>query len=272
MKVFISWSGPTSHQVALVLRDWLSQVIQSIKPYVSSEDIDKGARWSSDIAKELDGSEYGIVCLTQDNLNAPWINFEAGALGKSMDKNKVSPFLFRIERSQVQGPLVQFQSTVFERNDMFKLLSSINDAHEADSLEEGRLQQAFKVWWPMLQERLDAIPHEHAQHAEGDRAEATDASEILEELLDLTRKNHKILCDPATILPPDYLSQVVPLRLKGVDISRPLMEIVGRFKELQRCCSRVREASLGQTTPEMAELFDLVYRMEAPIRYFSSDI
>ena len=65
LKVFISWSGEESHKTALVLREWLPSVIQSITPYVSSEDIDKGTRWASDIAGELDESSFGILCVTK---------------------------------------------------------------------------------------------------------------------------------------------------------------------------------------------------------------
>ena len=92
MKVFLSWSGSRSHKVALVFRDWLPSVIQEIVPYVSSEDIDKGARWSTDIAKELSDSKFGILCVTRDNINAPWLTFEAGALSKTMDKAFVTRF------------------------------------------------------------------------------------------------------------------------------------------------------------------------------------
>ena len=99
MKVFISWSGNKSHKVAMIFREWLPSVIQSLEPYVSSEDIDKGARWSSDIAKELEDSTFGILCVT-------------------MDKSFVTPFLFDIKRSEVNGPILQFQSTVFEKEDM----------------------------------------------------------------------------------------------------------------------------------------------------------
>src|SRR6266403_3949719 len=100
MKVFISWSGPISNKVAVLLRDWLPSVIQAVEPYVSSEDIDKGARWSTDIAKELEAAHFGILCITPDNISAPWINFEAGALSKALDKSKVVPLLVGVKKSE----------------------------------------------------------------------------------------------------------------------------------------------------------------------------
>ena len=114
MKVFVSWSGAVSHEVALAFKEWLPLVIQSIDPYVSSEDIQKGARWSVDVEKALAESRFGIICLTEDNLTAPWINFEAGALSKAIENAQVNvcPFLFNIRQSSVEGPLSQFQSVL----------------------------------------------------------------------------------------------------------------------------------------------------------------
>ncbi|HEX8391686.1 MAG TPA: hypothetical protein VF665_04935 [Longimicrobium sp.] len=130
MKVFLSWSGTISHGVALAFREWLPLVIQSVQPYVSSEDIDKGARWSSDIAAELAESTYGILFVTPENIEAPWLNFEAGALSKAVDKAFVTPFLFGVKRSDVKGRIVQFQSAIYERADVWKMLQSINAAAE----------------------------------------------------------------------------------------------------------------------------------------------
>ncbi|HAV1379347.1 TPA: TIR domain-containing protein [Vibrio parahaemolyticus] len=195
LKVFLSWSGETSHKVALAFREWLPSVIQSIEPYVSSEDIDKGARWSTDIAKELEDSTYGILCVTQENMNAPWLTFEAGALSKTMDKSLVSPFLFDVKRSEVHGPILQFQSTVFDKEDIKKLVVGLNKASEKEVLTDERLNRAFDVWYPTLEKELNelkSVAKKDADTVEQSIGEPVN-SEILEEILDLSRVNQKLL-------------------------------------------------------------------------------
>lgn len=198
MKVFLSWSGTHSHKVALVFRDWLPSVIQAISPYVSSEDIDKGARWSTDIAKELADSTFGILCVTRENINASWLNFEAGALSKTMDKSFVSPFLFDIKRSEVDGPILQFQSTIFEKEDLKKLVNTLNKACEKDGLTADRLNKAFEVWYPTLENELNKLKGAQPSEAEepDDDLQTPKAQEILEEILELSRINQKLLRNP----------------------------------------------------------------------------
>jgi hypothetical protein len=209
MKVFLSWSGKLSHRIACELRDWLPSVVQSIKPYVSSEDIDKGARWSSDIAKELEQSTYGILCVTKDNIDASWLNFEAGALSKTIDKSFVSPFLFNLKRSDVRGPLLQFQSTVFEKEDVRKLLESINSrAPETERLDLAVLKRGFEVWWPHLETALQKTLKTD-QESEPKKQTTSKQEMMLEEILDLSRSQFKVLRSPEELLPPGYLEYVL---------------------------------------------------------------
>lgn len=198
MKVFLSWSGDTSHKVAMILREWLPSVIQSIEPYVSSEDIDKGARWSTYIASELQDSTYGILCVTKENLHAPWLMFEAGALSKTMEKSYVCPFLFDIKRAEVNGPALQFQSTIFEKEDIKKLLQSLNQACSQGQLTSEQLDKAFGVWFPSLEDSLNTLLTSlpSADTKEKHDEIAIHSTEILEEILDISRINQKLLRNP----------------------------------------------------------------------------
>lgn len=206
MKVFLSWSGATSHKVACAFREWLPMVIQSVVPYVSSEDIDKGARWSTDIAKELEDSRYGIICVTRENILAPWVNFEAGALSKIIDKSHVTPFLFDLKRSDVQGPLLQFQSTILEGDDILKLLQSINNrATETERLRDETLRKSFEVWWPHLENSLTAVTFPPDVQANAVISDKDKSQDILEELLDLARGQQRLLTTPPALLPVEYL-------------------------------------------------------------------
>lgn len=157
MNVFVSWSGPTSHRVAIVLRDWLRSALQAVEPYVSSENVDKGARWNTEISQELESSNFGILCVTPENIGSPWLNFEAGALSKALDRARVTPFLFRVERTAITEPLRQFQSTLPEKDDVRKLVKSLNSALGDQALDEGRVDEIFDVWWPRLEHELGAI-------------------------------------------------------------------------------------------------------------------
>jgi hypothetical protein len=159
MKIFIGWSGERSKKIAQLLYEWLPTVVQNIKPYMSTE-IEKGARWGSSVAEELKLCNFGIFCMTPENLTASWIHFEAEALSKVVGQSHVVPVLFDVLQSDVQGPLIQFQSMTFDRQEVMRLLKTINtaasEAGEA-ALEEGRLERALSGLWDQLDKGIKEI-------------------------------------------------------------------------------------------------------------------
>jgi hypothetical protein len=192
MKVFLSWSGKISHEVALVFKDWLPQVIQTVEPYVSSEDIEKGSRWSGEIEKALRDSGFGIICLTKDNLTAPWLNFEAGALSKVIKDSSahVCPFLFGLERSVVQGPLVQFQSVTNDEKEVRRLIKTLFDVakEENDKLQFAVTEKSFERFWPDLERALHKIEETHRSSSPPPKRTTED---VLNEILELTRNQSR---------------------------------------------------------------------------------
>ncbi|RZK01472.1 MAG: toll/interleukin-1 receptor domain-containing protein [Flavobacterium sp.] len=183
MKVFISWSGEVSRNIAEILKQWLPNVIQAIKPYYSPDDISKGSRWSSDIAQELEDSRIGVICLTKDNWQSPWINFEAGALSKNIDKAKVVPLLFGLEPTEITGPLVQFQAAQFNKVEMLKMIQMINSELET-SLGIDVINRGFGKWWPDLESSIQKEIKKSIDYGSGNRRDQRD---MLEEALTILR-------------------------------------------------------------------------------------
>lgn len=208
MKVFISWSGTKSQEVAKVLKQWIPCVIQSVEPYFSSADIDKGARWSTDIAKELQDASFGILCVTKDNLSSSWLNFEAGALSKSIEQSKVCPFLVDLKPSDIQNsPILQFQMASATKDDVFKLFKSINSNLGDSKLNEDVLSTTFDTFWPKIEEALkgvSSVTETSVPVKKGNK----DTQAPIEEILELVRYQHKLLKSPEELLPPQYLYEV----------------------------------------------------------------
>jgi hypothetical protein len=184
MKVFISWSGETGRALAELIHKWLPRVIQAVKPYYSPDDISKGARWSTEIANELEVSQIGLVIITPDTLEAPWIMFEAGALSKSIGKAKVAPIVFGLEPDDIRGPLVQFQAAKFEKTEMKRVVRMINSEMGDSALPNDALEAAFEMWWPDLER---AIKRQMEGLGRNPRVQVRNERELLEEILALTR-------------------------------------------------------------------------------------
>jgi TIR domain len=186
MDVFISWSGERSRAAAEALRGWLPKIINAIKPWLSSADINKGARWSTDVASRLETAKAGIICLTPSNLHSDWILFEAGALSKTLKNTFVCPLLFDLEPSDVQPPLAQFQATRATKSELLKLLKTLNAALAESALHETHIDEVFEVWWPKLEHQFKTLPAEHSI-AKPSRSER----ELLEEILALVRNQNR---------------------------------------------------------------------------------
>src|SRR5438552_882185 len=152
MKVFISWSGERSLVIAKALRDWLPNVIQAVRPWLSETDIGKGTRWEHEIGAELAQTRFGIICLTPENLDARWIKFEAGALSKTIERTFVCTYLLDLKPTDIEGPLSQFNHTKIEHDDSRKLLHTLNRALDDQGLEPDIVNDAFDLWWPRLEE------------------------------------------------------------------------------------------------------------------------
>ncbi|SEK59931.1 TIR domain-containing protein [Pacificibacter marinus] len=183
--VFISWSGETSREIAEEIREWIPSVLQFAKPYFTPNDIEKGAKWATEISSKLSDANTGIICLTKDNYEKPWILFEAGALSKDLDKSKVCPVLFGMEDTDLSGPLSSLQATAFKKTDFKKLMVSINDTGGDNKLSPETLNRVFEMWWPQLDSKITSILSKERKSS----GEIRPDRDILEEILSLSRSN-----------------------------------------------------------------------------------
>jgi len=145
MKVFISWSGERSKLVAKALREWIPDVLQAVEPWMSEMDIEAGARWNRVIQDRLSDIRFGIVCITRDNCNAPWILFEAGALAKTLEDTFVCPYLIDLRLHDLpQGPLTQFQAKEADEEGTWALIQTVNTTLGEEALSEDKLRKTFE--------------------------------------------------------------------------------------------------------------------------------
>lgn len=245
MKVFISWSGDQSKTLAEIFRKWLPGVLQAVRPYFSPDDISKGARWEAEISKELSSSGIGLLFLTPDNTDAPWLLFEAGALAKNLEKSKVCPLLFGIEPTDIKGPLVQFQAARFEIEEIKRVVKMINAELEEHSLAPDVLDQVFEMWWPKLESQVSEVLKAQPEKRRSKESGRTER-DLIEEVLSLTRT----------------LSRSSPAADRN-DINPAAVDDIART---------VKELALLASEGGYPEVTHMVRRLNGPLMYIADHI
>lgn len=181
MHVFISWSGPRSLHVANALARFLPQVIQALRPWSASDSIRAGVQWRKHVMENLDKASAGIVCVTPENQGAPWLNFEAGCLAKTVtDEPLVCTYLIGMSDTDLRNePLRLFQHKTANRDGTLAILKALNSAlPDVTRLENEQLELQFGRVWPELEQQLAQIPEAREQQLKKRTTE-----EILEDLV-----------------------------------------------------------------------------------------
>lgn len=255
MKVFISWSGESSKKLAEAIHNWLPSVLQLVKPYFTPSDVEKGARWNSEIAKELESCEVGILCITRDNLHSDWVLFEAGALSKSLDRAHVCPVLFGIHNTDLAGPLKQFQTTEYEKKDFRKLVSVINGKLGENKLSAKVVDSVFEKWWPELQERVNEVLE---GPGEGDGEPVRQDRELIVEILELSRdiaqKIRKTPRPVSTSALVDLLTKYISLHNEQVHGEGGYQQTLDDLEAMKKAITYIARSS--RKSPELNELLE----------------
>jgi TIR domain len=238
MKVFISWSGPRSREVAKALRDWVPNVIQAAEPWTSEEDIDKGTQWASKLSNELATTTAGIICVTAENQDSPWLTFETGALSKMVEVSRICPYLIDLSNLDLHWPLAQFQGSQANKDDTLKLLLSLNKGLGDRALSTEKLTKGFERWWPDLSDALTA-----AQKPAAEQRPKRPDREILEEihsmLRDLSKRDSDSL-ERAEIaaLMAKLQAEESRMKLELLTAQREVTELEAQRREMEKQLSR----------------------------------
>jgi hypothetical protein len=178
MQIFISWAGPRSNEFAKTLCAYLPQMIQNSQPWMSDR-IGKGKTWLTELWNQINSAQFGILCITSENINSPWILFEAGALKQRVD---VCPILLNIKKKDIPPPLSTLQLIEIQQQELFQLITDINRIQKEKAVSEEILRKTFDKFWPELEDKL----HEIEEKDISPETPRTD-SELLEEILDIVR-------------------------------------------------------------------------------------
>jgi len=149
MNVLISWSGARSRSIAALLRQGM-EACPGVRGWMSEIDIPTGSHWSQTLSKELDDAQFGIVCVTPENVNSAWLLYEAGVMSRHVRDARVVPYLIGLRPEELTGPLTLFQSVRANKEGTRRLFNELELACGVSVPKD----HGFKFTWPLIANAL----------------------------------------------------------------------------------------------------------------------
>lgn len=225
MKVFISWSGDRGRSVANALAAFIKGIVQAIKPWVSDKDIDSGSVWFTEILVALKESQYGVICITPEKLDAPFLLFEAGALASHFGKARVAPLFIGVNPDSLKPPLTQFHGRHCDEAGIQRLVLDIAKAArelKVDVISDEEIKRLWPTQWPILEAEIRKVLQSGIPHTAPLKPD-----EVNRELLNTVRSINERL---ARVEGGGKVLKPLPSTLEGLFQTRKFYAQVGREK------------------------------------------
>lgn len=158
-KIFISFARENSKEIAKALKNVLETKVFAgfnLECFVSDLDIASGEDWWIKIRKELKSCKMGILCITKENLNAPWIYYEAGAM--VAQNLSVIPLLISCDFQALSSTPIKNQATNFyDQAKFLEMLCIIKRKMGFNTLTDDQVKTLGKVAYSNLKTELEPV-------------------------------------------------------------------------------------------------------------------
>jgi hypothetical protein len=169
MNIFICWSGrnSASFQAAEFLKKYLPLLHDTWVPFFSDRDIKAGTLWMDELFSALQTSGYGIVCISPEQKDSPWVLFESGALSKAVTSHRVLPLMVGVESTELAPPLSNFQHKPFSKEGLEDVLESLFAVSDFPNNVRDVVQERFRRFSEEMTDPIDRIKRKAREERKG---------------------------------------------------------------------------------------------------------
>lgn len=153
-QIFLSWSGQKSRQLAEAFKTLACSFLEisHTSLFISSKNIESGDDWWQEVSYALESAQIGLIFVTDTNSDSIWLNYEAGALRQSFQRNLYPISLsseFTSIYEQNKTPLLKYQFINNIDNsesafNLMKLIANKLNVAEVDKILSSTTPKNFK--------------------------------------------------------------------------------------------------------------------------------